>query len=224
MKIVVFSVLVIAAAAAQGAEVRLHSAAVCGGSVTRVADVAEIFAADHRVADALADIPLCPAPPSGESRVLTQEEIRQLLDLSGVDRKTATVTGSETVKLTRETSPRLSPVAKQPLVAGGVRQAVFEVDVEPWAKRQSVQPATSQSPAANESKTVKTAPLIEKGASLTVYARAAGVRITAAGKAIDSGSVGEAIGVELIDTKQKVIGRIVGPQSVEITADTSSQK
>src|SRR4051812_28961540 len=136
--------------AAKGAEVRLRSAAVCGGTVTRVADVAEVFAADHRVANALADIPLCPAPAAGQSRVVSQEEIRQLLDLSGVERKTAAVTGSETVTITREASPRHSPAIKQPLVAGGIRQAAFEVEAELPAKPNVVRPATLQPPTADE--------------------------------------------------------------------------
>src|SRR4051812_49434992 len=151
--------------AAKGAEVRLRSAAVCGGSITRVADVAEVFAADHRVANALADIPLCPAPAAGQSKVVTQEEIRQLLDLSGVERATAVVTGSETTTITRESAPRQSQAFKQPLVAGGVRQAAFEVEAE-LPKTQLVKPANLLTPTAGETKPIKTAPMIEKGASL----------------------------------------------------------
>jgi flagella basal body P-ring formation protein FlgA len=98
------------------------------------------------------------------------------------------------------------------------------VDVDLPAKSKPVQPASFQPPAADQAKPIKTAPLIEKGGSLTVHARTAGVRITAAGKAMDSGSMDEAIGVELIDTKQKVIGRIIGPQTVEITTDMNSRK
>lgn len=211
-------------ASASAAEVRLRSAAVCSGSIARVADVAEIFGPDHRVADALAEIPLCPAPAAGQSRVLSQDDVRQLLALSGVERKTATVTGSESVTISRDGSRRTSPTSKQPLVAGGIRQAMFEVDPEPTAKPRSVQPAEFDRPDPDQTKPIDSAPMVEKGASLTVHARAAGVRITAAGKAIDSGNVGESIGVELIDTKQKVVGRIVSPQTVEIKADATSLK
>lgn len=215
---------VVSVAGTNAAEVRLRSAAVCSGSVARVADVAEVFAADHRVADSLAEIPLCPAPAAGQSRVLSQDDVRQLLALSGVERKTATVTGSESVTVSRDASARTSPAAKQPLVASGIRQAVFEIEPETPAKSQNARPATFERPNADDAKPIAAAPLIEKGASLTVHARAAGIRITAAGKAIDSGAMGESIGVELIDTKQKVIGRVVGPQTVEIRAETSSLK
>jgi len=219
--IVAFVLLTVTASAA---EVRLRSGAVCGGSIARVADVAEVFAADHRVANVLADIPLCPTPAAGQSRTLTQEEIRQLLDLSGIERKTATVTGSETVTITREASPRASSTVKQPLVASGIRQAMFEFETEPSAKPRAIQPATFQPRADDEIKPAKAVPLVERGASVTVHARGAGVRITAAGKAIDSGSIGDSIGIELIDTKQKLVGQVVGPQTVEITSETSSRK
>jgi hypothetical protein len=219
-----FSLAVMGVAATQAAEVRLRSAAVCSGSIARVADVAEVFASDHRVADALAEIPLCPSPAADQTRVLSQDDVRQLLGLSGVERKTVTVTGSESVRIMRDGALRTSPMAKQPLVAGGVRQAVFEIDTEAPTKRKLNQPATFDRPDPDDSKPVKETPLIEKGASLTVYARASGIRITAAGKAIDSGSMGESIGVELIDTKQKVVGQIVAPQTVEIRAETSAQK
>jgi hypothetical protein len=214
----------ITAASASAAEVRLRSAAVCSGSVTRVIDVAEVFAADHRIADALAEIPLCPAPSSGQPRVLSQDDVRQLLDLSGVERKTATVTGSETVTISRDSTLRTSPGSKQSLVASGIRQAVFEIEPSQPTKPQTVRPATFERPSAPDAKPIASAPLVDKGASLTVYARAAGVRITAAGKAIDSGGMGESIGVELIDTKQKIVGRIVGPQLVEITTETNANK
>jgi hypothetical protein len=223
-KWLLFLAIIVTLSSARSAEVRLRSAAVCSGTVARVADVAEVFAADDRVARALAEIPLCPSPAVGQTRVVSQEVIRQLLDLSGVERTTASVTGSETVTISRQTSLRASPAAKLPLVVGGIRQAAFEVEAEMPAHLKPAQPATLQPSAADQAKPIKTAPLIEKGASLTVHARTAGVRITAAGKAIDSGGLDESIGVELIDTKQRVVGRIVGPQTVEITTETSSRK
>jgi flagella basal body P-ring formation protein FlgA len=61
------------------------------------------------------------------------------------------------------------------------------------------------------------APLVDRGAIVTVIARTAGVRITATGKALDSGAAGEAINVELADSKQRVLARITGQQSVEIS-------
>ena len=62
-------------------------------------------------------------------------------------------------------------------------------------------------------------PVVEKGAIVTVSARAAGVKITTSGKALDDGSTGESIGVELADSKQRVLARVSGPQTVEMTAE-----
>ena len=85
----------------QAAEVRLRSSVGCAATIVRLADVAEIFADDPRVAQSLAEIPLCPVPAAGSEKSLSQEDIRQLMALSGVDRKLAQVTGSETVAVTR---------------------------------------------------------------------------------------------------------------------------
>src|SRR5262245_24602918 len=96
-----FSIVVLGwmiSAAAAGAEVRLRSSAACTGSVVRLADVAEIYADDRRLAQALAETPLCPAPQPGHLRSLSQHELRQILMLSGVE-KSVSVTGSEAVSI-----------------------------------------------------------------------------------------------------------------------------
>src|SRR5215471_13333444 len=127
--------VVIAVAPTIGAEVRLRSAAGCSTAVVRVADVAEVFAQDARIGTSLADITLCPAPAPGGKRVLSQAEVQELLALSGVDRKTANVTGSESVTVTAEGHSRAATGAKKPLVASGLRQATFEADVEASRKQ-----------------------------------------------------------------------------------------
>src|SRR6478736_2066668 len=123
--------MVLCVASANAADVRLRSAAVCGGSVVRVADVAEVFGDDHRLAQSLADLPLCPAPVAGRQRVLSQDDVRQLLDFSGVEKKLVTITGSETVTISGSHSHQSGTLARQPLVASGIRQAAFEVPSAP---------------------------------------------------------------------------------------------
>src|SRR5690242_2502442 len=120
----------LAAVALSAAEVRLRSAAGCTAAVVRVADVAEVFAEDHRVVSALSEITLCPAPASGGKRTLSQAEGQQLLALSGVDRKAANITGSERVTITADGVLRSTAGGKRPMVAGGVRQARFEAEAE----------------------------------------------------------------------------------------------
>ena len=202
--------VLLTASAASAAEVRLRSAVGCTSTVVRVADVAEVFADDARVSEALAEITLCPAPGAGGKRVLTQAEVRELLALSGVDRKTTTVTGSDAVMVTAEGALRPTG-GKRPMVAPGVRQAVFQPEEKPKAAAK----AAVSAPLAAE-KASAAPPAVERGAIVTVSARAAGVRVTTSAKALESGASGETIGVELTDGKQRVRARVSGPQMVEV--------
>jgi hypothetical protein len=213
------------ATAAAAAEVRLRSSAACATSVVRVADVAEIFSNDTRIAAALAEIPLCPAPTAGSQRVISQDEVRRLLELSGVEHRTALVTGSETVTVTIESAIGTGSLPKRPMIASGVRQAVFEIESDGHQGNRKPQvPSVSKQPTppAATAKSQTTPPLVARGTLLTVNARTAGVRITTSGKALEAGSAGETIGIELADTKQRVLGRVLGPQLVEITAGGAS--
>jgi hypothetical protein len=162
--------------------------------------------------------------------VLSQDEVRQLLEFSGVERKLVTITGSETVTISGNHSHASSMLAKQPLVVSGIRQAAFEIPSapaplanKPVARAIASPPSTSTG---DEATAGAAPPAIEKGQGLTVLARSAGVQITTSGKAIEAGSVGEMINVELADTKQRVLARVTGPQTVELTtssrADTAT--
>jgi len=200
-----------------GAEVRLRSAAGCSAAVVRVADVAEVFAQDARIGNSLADITLCPAPAPGGKRVLSQAEVQELLALSGVDRKTANVTGSESVTVTAEGHARSATGAKKPLVAAGLRQATFEADVETSRKPAPRAAVKSKAALPSDDKDEKEPPVVEKGTIVTVSARVAGIKVTTSGKAIDDGATGDTIGVELTDGKQRVLAKVTGPQVVEVT-------
>jgi Chaperone for flagella basal body P-ring formation len=214
--------LLLIASAANATEVRLRSSAGCAGAMVRLGDVAEILGDDARVAAALIEIPLCPAPAAGSTRVLRQDEVRQLLALSGVERKVAVVTGSESVTITCEATRGASSTAKRPLVAAGVRQAVFESDSE--ANHKLHPRLTAKPPAAPELDTKDRAeePVVERGTTVTVQARAAGVRIRTSGKALEPGAIGQSISVELADGKQRVLARVVGPQVVEVAAEENT--
>jgi len=202
---------------ASAAEVRLRSSAACTAPIVRLADVAEVFSDDARIAAALAEIPLCPAPAAGSQRSLSQHEVRQLLTFSGVETSAALVTGSETVTVIAEAASS-ALAAKRRLVATGIRQAVFATDVETTDKRPPARAAARLPIAASpDIKEPSSPPLVDRGATVTVQARAAGVTITTSGKAVEAGGAGEAVLVELADTKQRVLARVTGPQAVEVT-------
>jgi len=191
------------------AEVRLRSSAACASSIVRLADVAEIDSEDAALAAALGEIPLCPAPAAGGERSLSQNDVRQLVALSGVERADVRITGSERVAILAEdvASP---PKSRHPH-ASGIRQAAF-------------QSPTKKSPAETRPALPETKPelvrLVERGASVNVFARAAGVRIATSGKALEAGAAGETISVELEGGREKVHARIVAAQTVEVLAAT----
>jgi flagella basal body P-ring formation protein FlgA len=208
------------ASVASSAEVRLRSSAVCTGSIVRLADVAEVFADDRRLAQALAETPLCPAPQGGHPRSLSQHDLRQILLVSGVEKSVA-VTGSEAVSISSESAGHASTLPKRSIVASGVRQAAFEAEAETNQKAPSRAKPRQPSPPVDDDKPSSSAPLIDKGAIVAVHALAAGIRISTSGKALEAGASGETIPVELADTKQRVQARIVGPGTVEIAASSA---
>jgi flagella basal body P-ring formation protein FlgA len=217
IQIVIVGLAALAACPLDAAEVRLRSTAGCSGSVVRVADVAEVLGDDARIVAAISEISLCAAPGAGGGRTFTQDEVRQLLALTGVDRKTAIVTGSESVLVTGQANAARIAGPKKPLVASGVRQILFEAEVE--ANRHPVtRPSAPLQPLPVRDLKADAAekPVVEKGAAVTVSARTGGVRITTSGKALEDGATGETIGVELADSKQRVLARISGPLAVEV--------
>jgi flagella basal body P-ring formation protein FlgA len=195
-----------------GTEVRLRSSVVCTTSVIRVGDVAEVLG-ETNVGSAILDVALCPAPAAGQQRTLTQEEIRQLLTLSGLERKVCTVTGSESVVVSRSATAS-GTRARQPLIASGVRQAIFEADASAANPSRPIKQGPKEIPVPAEA---SAPPLVERGATVTVSARAAGVRITTSGKALEAGKAGDSINVELADSKQRILATVVGVQTVQVT-------
>ena len=189
----------------EAAEVRLRASAACSTSVVRLADVAEIEADDAQLVAALGDIPLCPAPATGGERTLTQHDVRQLLSLSGVERTDIRISGSERVAVLGEQAAL--PGQPRPQRTAGIRQAAFEL---PGKKTPTeIRPATPEKqPAA--------ALLVQRGASVDVYARAAGVRVATSGKALAAGAAGDTIQVELEGGREKVHARVIAAQTVEV--------
>lgn len=218
-------------AAVQAAtEVRLRSQTRCSSAVVRLGDVAEIHCDDPHLAEVLADIPLRPAPQPGSLHTVSQQELRQLLVLSGVASSALELTGSDQVVI--QHAPAAGLVApRRGLVAEGVRQAMLETTLEPDRSVQTadlrqatnVRPAPARtppqfaSPVSAAPQASDDRPLVERGAQVSVVARTAGIRVTTTGKALEAGQAGQQIQVELEDSKQRVLARVVGWQTVEVT-------
>jgi Chaperone for flagella basal body P-ring formation len=204
-EIVLSILLCFLAAAAQGAEVRLHSLASCSRAVVRLADIAEVESDDPLVQGELAAIPLFPAPPAGGSRQLDRHQVRQLLAISGMDTAAIAITGSESVVI--ESASQVAAV--RPIQRSGpsaVRLASLEI----------TDPASKPKVTATEQ---PLPPLVKKGEIVTVHSRAAGVRVTMSGKALGDGALGSEIAVELDDKRTKIQGRVAGAQTVEVRAN-----
>ena len=202
---------------AAAAEVRLRSSAVCNTAVVRLADIAEIHGDDALLMTALSEVPLCAAPGKGSERQFTQQDIRQLLALSGVEPAAVQVTGSETVTLLTETIPGNNQVSRRRTKLPTHRQAVFEVELRNGREQIARQPVASPvKPAAATSALPKPQRLVERNALCTVHARTGGIRVTTQGKALQAGAFGETISIEMAETKERVLGRITGSQIVEV--------
>jgi hypothetical protein len=210
-------------------EIRLHAQARCGSAVVRLGDVAEILSDDPHLAAILAEIPLRPAPAAGAALTVSRQEVRQLLLLSGVAPATLDLTGSDQVAI--QHAPAVGPMApRRGLVAEGVRQATLErelaaderaalADLRPTRGLRPVPPqvlARGASPSGEPAADAADRPLVERGAQVSVVARTAGIRVTTTGKALEAGKAGQRIQVELDDSKQRVLARVVGWQAVEV--------
>lgn len=204
---------------AEPLELRLRSSIVCQATVVRLSDLVEIHNEDAARAKSLAAIAITTAPASGSSRELSRHEIRQIVAFSGVELDGITITGSEVIVLQTDTAapPQVRPVQRQPLSPGEIQQAAAELEIIPAAERQLRPQAYAERP--KEPRLPQPAPpqLVERNAAVTIYSRAAGVRIRAAGKSLGHGAMGETIPVELEGSRERILAKIVAPQTVEVT-------
>ena len=83
----------------RAAEFRLRAECRSPGALVRLGDVAEVFAADRRQADALAAIELFPVPPPPQQRFVRLREIQDLLLLRGVNLAEHRFSGSSQVAI-----------------------------------------------------------------------------------------------------------------------------
>jgi hypothetical protein len=199
-----FALVAASGLTATAAEVRLRSTVICSASIVRLSDVAEIVAEQPQAADELAAIVLFPAPQAGRIRQLDRHQVRQLMAFSGVDLAKVAITGSDTVVVQAdETGTAGRPVKRGGRQNSTIRLASAEV-AEPDPRA-----STPASPAPLK--------LVERGDSVTIHSRASGIRISTSGKALSDGALGDEIAVELADRKVQLVGRIAGPQLIEVT-------
>lgn len=101
-----FIALLLGSSAAEAAEIRFRSQAPIAGSIVLLGDVADIQDADAEVAQRLRRLELFPSPAAGRTQTLRATEIRQLLQLHGVDARQNQFSGAGTIALTHRPVPR----------------------------------------------------------------------------------------------------------------------
>jgi hypothetical protein len=222
-RVVRYFLLFLAAAwSGEAAELRLRSSAVCPAPIVRVADVAEIHVADPAVAEALARIPICPAPSAAGQRTITQHDLRQLLLLSGVDFEGLIVTGSEQVAVRLGSGPLVPRAIHSVPGAMALIQPASFARSEAAAGDAGADAPQGRPPIDPSAEPSERPQLVERNAIVTVQARAEGVRVATSGKALADGNLGEIILVELTDTRSKVPAKIIAPQLVEVAVSSRS--
>lgn len=202
MRFALFITIVVATAATQAGEIRLNEHAEAAGPLVRLGDVAEIAAETTADGESLADLALFPAPAGGRSRLLKRQELVELLALCDVELKGWEFSGADVVEIRGGTS----------ITRTIVRPALHLIP----ARSQVVHEVKSAAKPAAETKTEAIPPLVNRNGAVTVHSLAAGIRITTAGKSLADAAKGQAVLVELADSREKVLAQVVGPQMVEI--------
>lgn len=93
----IFALIVASGLSARGGELRLKSDCECRGSLVRLGDIAEIRGVTAKQQTELAKIELIVAPPKGKTRVIRQNELRELLTQRGIDVPTFQFAGADEV-------------------------------------------------------------------------------------------------------------------------------
>jgi Chaperone for flagella basal body P-ring formation len=203
-----FALFMTTAWSGEAAEVRLRTSAVCTAPVVRLGDIADVVDESDARARWLAALPLAPSPADGSQRTFSRHDVRQLLVLTGVERDQLQITGSDRVTIVAHPDSLVS----RPGISAALRsavQAASHVEPGPQAGASPLPPADS--PDEGEPPLA----LVERGDIVSVVARAASVRVSTSGKALETGALGEMIPVALADTDVKIMARVVGPQAVE---------
>jgi hypothetical protein len=201
--LVIASLAVVSLAAAQAGEIRLKDAAQCSGPLVRLADIAEVEGEAAADGPSLGDLVLFPAPATGKSRILARQELCQLLSLCDVPVRSWQFTGADAVEIK----------------AGGEVRSIIRpaLHLIPAGSHLRAGGKTGRAPAGDSDGT-KPPRLVQRGGTVSVHSLAAGIRVMTSGKSLADAAQGENVLVELADTEEKILAKVVGPQLVEVRA------
>lgn len=232
------------------AEIQFKSQADVRGSLVLLGDIANIQDADPEKADSLKRIELFPSPARGRLRTLRNVEIRQLLQLHGITTSEHRFSGSELIRIAHVKHPPVVAQRSEPKAKGDAEPQKVVVAKQPIAngtiiRATDVEIQESDRPVANGSVAVSTDAvigqestknysvgqfidlrslrkpiLVRRGDSVSVIAKAAGVRVRTTARAMADGALGDLIPVESQD-REKFSVVVSGPRQAEIFASGS---
>jgi flagella basal body P-ring formation protein FlgA len=107
-RLFLITLLMLAAGAAQAADIELRAQAKCTGTAITLGDIALLHGDDRA---ALAKLELVPAPAAGRSRTLKLREVQDLLTLQGVKLVDHQFCGATSVQVSGSGEAALTPVA-----------------------------------------------------------------------------------------------------------------
>lgn len=117
-------------------------------SVIALGDIADILQADAALAQRLALTPLWVAPPLGEKRFVTPQQVREVLVSRGYRAADLNLTGADKVQVGWDTQPRgeLAPTTPDPYAPGPIATNSMGFRVIPSGGLPAAEPPTKRSP------------------------------------------------------------------------------
>jgi flagella basal body P-ring formation protein FlgA len=110
-----FAYLMLLALAGEAAEVTLRPRSVVRGPLVRLGDIAEVVDADPGIVRQLSGLPLFPAPAADKQRLVSRQEVQQLLVMHEINLRAVKLAGADEVSVswTRQAErPAAKPVVK----------------------------------------------------------------------------------------------------------------
>jgi Chaperone for flagella basal body P-ring formation len=199
---------VVACATSAAVEIRLKDEAHCPGPLVRLGDIADFNMPTSAELPALADLALFPAPSTGKPRELKRQELQQLLALCEIDPRDVQLIGAEMVVIRAGS-------AEQKTI---IRPALHLIPATAYIKSGSAQPSETPVPS---SKSERLPRLVQRNQVVTIHSLWPGVKVTASGKALADGTLGEAVLIEQADSRERVLAKVIGPQTVEVRPGTN---
>jgi hypothetical protein len=198
---------VIACGSVAAFEIRLKDEAHCPGPLVRLGDIAELDTPATLAGPSLADLALFPTPAAGKSRELKRQELRQLLALCEINLRDVHLAGAETVVIRAGS-------AEQKTI---IRPALHLIPAAAYIKTGPAQPAERPGPTSKPNPLPK---LVQRNQAVTIHSLWPGVKVTASGKALADGTLGEAVLIEQPESRERVLAKVIGPQTVEVRPAT----